>query len=128
MKKSRVFGCSTELEQYRAHMLDRDDPQHGLLDVNDRGLLIFFNATEDGEQVSVIGRDRVPSHEDMVWVRRHFWPRDAWVVQPYPSEDTAEKGTEFRLDLCRVMGKMPMPPKWLTGEHEVTDTNMTPES
>lgn len=124
MKKSRAFGCPPELEQYRitvngAAREFAGDSQHGLLAVKDRGLMIVFAATEGGEQVCVTGRDRVPSHEDMVWVRRHFWPRDAWVVQPYPSkEDAADKGTEFRLDLCRVT-EGPMPPKWFTGEHEV---------
>jgi hypothetical protein len=132
MKKSRVFGCPPELEQYRvagngAAREFAGDSQNGLLAVKDMDLMIVFAATEDGEQVSVTGRDRVPSHEDMVWVRRHFWPRDAWVVQPYPSEGADDKGIEFRLQLCCVTEES-VPPKWFTGEHEVTATNMMPDS
>lgn len=125
MKKFRAFGCPPELDKYRITTVSGDigDSQNGLLAVKDRGLMIVFAVTEDGEQVSVTGRDRVPSHEDMVWVRRHFWHRDAWVVQPYPSEGADDKGTEFRLGLCRVR-EGPKLPGWFTDKYRITPTNM----
>jgi len=64
------------------------------------------------EHASVSHRRRVPTWEEMCWVKGLFWPDDEWVVQFHPAKADYVNDHEFVLHLWRCAGvPFPKPPR-----------------
>ena len=64
------------------------------------------------EHVSVSTKHRTPNWREMEWVREHFWPHDALVLQFSVPRDLHISMHPYCLHLWRPIGvTIPLPPK-----------------
>lgn len=68
------------------------------------------------EHVSVSTRRRIPTWDEMQFVKRLFWDDEETVIQYHPAQSRYVNTCGFCLHLWRPVGQMvPMPPIWMVG-------------
>lgn len=66
--------------------------------------------------VSLKGRKRCPTWEQMCKVKAMFWPEDACVVQYHPQSSEYVNVHPYCLHLWRpLQAEIPQPPRWMVG-------------
>ena len=113
-----TFECPKELELHRVLLAGYPigDRTNGCLQIKRRGLGMIFSDGDGWEHVSVSRQSRVPSYEDMDWVKRQFWSDDQCVMQLHVPRSDHINCNEFVLHLWRPIGQeIPRPPGYMVG-------------
>lgn len=113
-----MFGCPKHLEIYRVQLPDYPlgDRTEGCLHIKQRGLSIIFSTGGGWEHVSVSRRSKIPSYEDMDWVKQQFWSDDMCVMQLHVPRSDHINCNAYCLHLWRpTEQEIPRPPGWMIG-------------
>lgn len=81
-------------------------------------LLVIASDGEGWEHVSVsvYGKARCPTWEEMCWVKDQFWGEEELVVQYHPPRSDYVNNHPFTLHLWKPIGvEIPAPPAWMVG-------------
>lgn len=108
------FRCPEHLNKYRvAYQGQLGDETHGFLKLKERGLAIMFANSWGWEHVSVSRKSKMPSWQDMDWVRRQFWRGDCTVMQLHVPEEEHIDLHPYCLHMWRPVGQeVPKPPHY----------------
>lgn len=111
------FFCPLEMNKYRVSLFgDYGDMNNGILIVRDRGLHIQFSNGMDWDHVSVSRKKRMPSYEDMCWVKNLFWSTDMCVMELHVPKKDHLNYHQFCLHLWRPQKEtIPRPPQMMIG-------------
>lgn len=106
-----LFCCPSGLERYRVRS-DLSNQCNGELKIRDLGLDIIFSDVDGWEHVSVSRKTMTPSHDDMDWIKKQFWPDSLCVMQLHINESNFDPTC---LHLWRPSDQeIPQPPDGLT--------------
>lgn len=77
-----------------------------------RGLFVIASVGEGWDHVSVSRKDRCPSWEEMVFVKRSFFCDDEWAMELHPPKASNISVHPYCLHLWRPIGTdIPLPPE-----------------
>lgn len=106
-----------ELRRVRSGVMESKTGEDGAFDLRmPTGSRAFAIASvgEGWEHVSVSMATRVPTWEEMCWVKRLFWQEEDCVVQYHPPKSDYVNCHPFCLHLWRPLDQqMPRPPSWM---------------
>ncbi len=112
-----MMRCPNHLEQYRRPVAgDHGDACNGFLMIKSKGLGVIFSAGMGWEHVSVSRKSKVPSYEDMCWIKDQFWnDRDCVMQLMVPKKDHVNVHSHC-LHLWRPLNQeIPRPPGIMVG-------------
>lgn len=113
-----MMRCPTHLELYRRKLRGfYGDSYNGYMLIPARGLAIIFSNGGGWEHVSVSRNDRVPTWDEMEWVKREFWEDTDTVMQLHVPPAEHVNHHEYCLHLWRPatpdVGTIPRPPSYM---------------
>lgn len=125
-----VFRCPESLDKYRIeHPLtpgNKGDRTHGALLIKEQGLKALFSNSLGWEHVSVSRRSKMPSWQDMDWIRRQFWSEDCTAMQLHvPPADHIDLH-KYCLHLWRPTdGQIPRPPHYMVSKDDKQEERLS---
>lgn len=64
---------------------------------------------------------RIPTWDEMCYVKSLFWEEEDWVIQYHPAKSEYVNNDEFVLHLWRPLtSDLPIPPSWMVGIKDLT--------
>ena len=112
-----MMRCPNHLEQYRvAVMGDEGDACNGFLMIKPKGLAVQFSDGGGWEHVSVSRKSKVPSYEDLCWIKEQFWNNRDTVMQLHVPKKDHVNVHPYCLHLWRPTDQeIPRPPGIMVG-------------
>jgi hypothetical protein len=112
-----MFACPQKYhENRRAIQGYYGDAQHGFIDLPQKGLRIQFSGSDGWEHVSVSRVSKMPSYEDMCWVKDQFWDPEDTVMQLHVPASEHINRHPYCLHLWRpIYEEIPRPPSNMVG-------------
>jgi hypothetical protein len=99
----------------------KDYGNNGIFVLADNSGEKFNVIASDGEMwehvsVSLQGHSRLPTWDEMCWVKDLFWNEEEWVVQYHPGKSQYVNTSPYVLHLWKPIGiDLPLPPMKLVG-------------
>lgn len=92
------------------------DRTHGWFKFPARSCTVIASNGGGWEHASMARPDRVPTWEEMQWLKAELWQAEDCVVQFHPPASRYVNVHPFCLHLWRPLeAELPMPPKWMIG-------------
>lgn len=108
-----MFGYPDDLAGY---VVAKGDRCNGVMVIKPKGLTITFSNGGGWQHVSVSRKRRMPTYEDMDWVKRAFWSAEATVMQLHVPAQEHINCHPYCLHLWRpTEAEIPRPPGWMVG-------------
>ena len=113
MSKIDYFCCPDSLTKYRRKMHGMyGNNQNGALVIIHRKLKIIFSCGDGWEHVSASSKNKVPTYEQMCWLKEQFWPEQACVMQLHVPKNFHINTHPHCLHLWRPINvEIPQPPQ-----------------
>ena len=112
-----MMRCPNHLEKYRVAVGgDEGDACNGFLMIKSRGLAVQFSDGGGWEHVSVSRKSKVPSYDDLCWIKDQFWNNRDTVMQLHVPKKDHVNVHPWCLHLWRPLDQeIPRPPGIMVG-------------
>ena len=112
------FHASKQLDRHRVlHPCgEMGDAQNGAFDIRPMGLHLLISNGEGWEHASVSRRGRMPTYDDLCWVKNQLWDDDQTVMQLHVPKADHVNCHKYCLHLWRPTDQeIPRPPSIFVG-------------